>query len=521
MKNAVRLISLLLLAQACNGVQFAPEFQDIEESGNVGHDMIVLGKQLDDPYSVNNMTKALASVYGTKADRVVVRTTDYYVRFLPSGEDQYNELVKSGIKLIDHPLDYEIIREGDWYHDPGIPEGEFTWQYAVVDKNFIFPDGIRYEKLEDCYISENDTATKSDEWIDWAAVEAESYRLTGNGKMLSQLTKAGGNTPSGRITIEDDRIEGPIGVKGVLVSCNSFVKFASAVTEEDGSYSMDKSFSAAEIRYRLEFKNKYGFGIGFNLVLVPASLSTLGKASSGGIDYHIDKTSERKLFCRCVVNNAGYDYYKDCGERGMQTPPENLRIWLFQNMEHGCAPMLQQGAVVDGPLFSKYLGQYVSLVKMFLPDITLGLKDDMDYASIYGDAIHEMAHASHFVKAEKTFWNQYIRSMLTSALTSGSGLYGTGTEEDKGYCEVSEMWAYYVQTMFHRERYKDETAVFGTTYWFRPQILVTLDERGLVRQKTINALTSDICDRDGLQKKLVSLYPEMKNTINQVFGRYD
>ena len=519
MKKIVKFLSVLLLLQACNGEQFASVDIVDYDDGNGGQEMILLGERLEDTYSVENMSQALSAVYGTKADRVVLTATDYYVRFLPESEEEYDMLEAMGLVMLDHPVDYEIVKEGDWYHDPAIPDEEITWQYAVVDKDFQFPAGIRYEKLEDCYISDNDKGTKAD-WVDWMAVEAEAFRLTGNGGLLAPATKAGGNVPHGRITISDDRTREVSGVKGVTVCCNSFVKIATAFTDEEGNYQMSKSF-ASEVRYRLEFKNKFGFGIGFNLVLVPASLSALGKHSSDGYDYHIDRTSERKLFCRSVVNNAGYDYFKDCEEKGMECPPKDLRIWLFQGMKRSSAPMLQQGAFVDGSILANYLGTYLSLLKMFLPDITLGMEDQDDFASIYGTAIHEFAHASHFMQVGKTFWNSYIRNVLLSFITSGFATYGAGTEEGHGYCEIAEMWAYYVQTMFFREKYQDETAVFGTSFWFRPQILVTLDERGLTRQKIFNAYTPDICDKDALQTKLVSLYPEMKNTINQTFGRYD
>ena len=519
MKNAVKLLMLLLPATACNGELFAPVSEVVDVAGNTGHDMIVLGDRLDDPYTVENMTAALFSVYGTKADRVVLKATDYYVRFLPQGEDDYDRLAALGVSMIDHPVDYEIVREGDYYHDPEIEEGKITWQYAVVKKDFEFPSDIKYEVLDDCYLSDNDASTKAD-WIDWNAVERESFRLTGNEEMLLPATKAGGGCPSGKITIVDDLKGGAEGVRGVKVSCNSFVKFANCYTNENGEYEMSRSF-ASDVRYRLVFKNKCGFAIGFNLLLVPASISSFGKHSADGLDVQIDRNSERKLFCRSVVNNACYDYYADCEAKGMQKPPANLRLWLFQLMNCSSAPMLQQGALIDDSILADFLGEYISLLKMFLPDVTLGLRGYDDYSSIYSLAIHEMAHGSHFMQAGKSYWNKFIKFILVSFVTSGFTTYGVGTESDHGYCDVAESWSYYVQTMFYRERYEDETAVFGTSYWFRPQILLSLDERGLARQKIFAALTSDITDREMLQKKLVSLYPDMKTTVNQIFGRYD
>ena len=161
------------------------------------------------------------------------------------------------------------------------------------------------------------------------AVEAESYRLTGNEAILSHDTK-GSNTgvaPEGRITIEDPQFSAtPQGVKGVKVSCNTFVKFASTYTDEDGYYKMDKTFSGKP-RYRIVYKNKYGFAQGFNLILSPASYTSLGSCPAAGFNLDVTSSSDRKLFTRCAVNNAAYDYYKQCktGDSAMRLPPANLR----------------------------------------------------------------------------------------------------------------------------------------------------------------------------------------------------
>ena len=275
---------------------------------HIPHEKIVLGERLQNPYTTENMSKALQALYPTRADRVDMKTTNLYVRFLPADQSEYDRLRAMGLDLMDHPMDYDIVVDGDWYHDPGVPEGDVTWQYAVVPREFSFPD-IRYEILDECYIAENDPGTRSD-GIDWAAVEREAYVLTRNGSRLaSPSTRASEKmTPSGRITIEDEDYKGghPFGVAGVRVSCNSFVKMSHCYTDRDGYYQMDKSF-ASDVRYRLVFKNEKGFSIGFNLVLVPASVSTLGKSSPEGVNMTVTKDSEEKLYRRCVVNNAAYD----------------------------------------------------------------------------------------------------------------------------------------------------------------------------------------------------------------------
>ena len=521
MKRSAILFAPALLLAACQEEGINPEnpwTDDVQET--ISHEMIELGEQLEDPYSIVNMTEALQTLYPTKAGRRVLSPTDLYVRFLPLNQGQYDHLEDLGVAMLDHPMDYKIVKEGDYYQDPEIPDGDITWQYAVVPKDFDFPYSITHELLDSVYIAEHDTQTKAD-GVDWAEVEREAFRLTGNEDMLVPATKGGSDTPSGRITITDDAFpDKVIGVKGVMVSCNVFVKFANAYTDEDGYYEMSRSFSS-EPRYRLVFKNRKGFGIGFNLLLIPASISTLGKHSAEGVSVHVDSDSERKLFSRCVVNNAGYDYWESCSQDGVsiKTPPSNLRIWLFQHMDSSSAVMLQQGALIDNSLIGDFLGEYASLVKTFLPDITLGLDEKNTYASIYSVAQHEMAHASHFMQVGTSYWDAYIKFIITSFVTSGFVAYGVGTEEDHGYCEVGEMWAYYVESMLYRERYGIERT-FGSSWWFSPEIFVNLDNRGINRFKIFQALTSDIHDRDMLQDKLVALYPECKSVINQAFGRY-
>ena len=48
-----------------------------------------------------------------------------------------------------------------------------------------------------------------------------------------------------------------------------------------------------------------------------------------------------------------------------------------------------------------------------------------------------------------------------------------------------------------------------------------LEERGLGPEKIFQVLSSDVSDREVLQKKLKSYYPEYKSVINQAFARYN
>lgn len=521
MRRLLHLLPLLsLLAGCAHGGPDLPAGRTVDLSG-VSHDMMVLGEKLRDPYSVENISLAVRSLYPERV-RQDIRPTDIYVRFLPADEDQYERLRAAGFELIDHPLDHRIVRDGDYYHDPEIAEDRITWQYAVVPAGTVFPEGIRREILDECYIAENDAQTRSD-GIDWAAVEWEAFRLTGN--LPASGTRTGSEeacAPAGRITLLDEaRGQGePEGLSGVKVVVNSFVKFATAYTDDEGYYEIAKRFTG-DVQYRLMFQNRRGFAIGVNLVLVPASLSTLGKHGPEGIDVEVDRYADWKLFTRCVVNNAAAAYFDRCEANGdVSVPPAGLRLWIFRGLGSSSTPMLQQGVLVDSGKLGEFLGDYANLVKMFLPDVTLGLKHCTDYASIYMETVHELSHASHFVRAGKDYWANYIRYILRSFVTSLGITYGTGLTADAGYCEVGEMWAYYFGNLLFRERYGRGTVAEGLTLWFYPQILMYLEDRGVDAAKIFDVLSPDVNSRESFESALSNEYPEHYSVIKQAFDRY-
>ena len=500
------------------------------DPGALSHGMIELGEKLEDPYSVENMREALATLYPTRAGEIPVSTTDLYVRFLPANEEQYARLLAMDLQLTDHPVDYRIVREGDWYHDPEVAEEAITWQYAVVPHRFRFPSDIRYEILDECFISENDPVTRSEEGIDWEAVEREAYALTGNADLLPRTRdgeeeQEGPAFPSGRITVEDPHAFGgkPYGLSGVMVCCNSFVKFATAYTDRDGYYQLPKKFSSAP-RYRLVFKNSAGFSIGLNLILVPASVSTLGKGPAAGVDAHIDASSDGALFRRAAVNNAAYDYIARCSSADLdiKAPPQDLRIWIFKDLKCSSCAMLHHGAFVDSnDLIQRYLGAYVSLLKVFLPDITIGAGGgEAEFIDLYSSTMHEMAHASHYAQVGNAWWNPYITYILQSYVTEGRMTYGSGTMENAGYCEIGEMWAYFLESVLFQDRYGGDLPTFGTSFWFYPQIFRYLYERGMTCAQLFRSLKSGVTSRDDLLDALVELYPERESTLAQVFDRY-
>ena len=101
------ILGISAVVTSCNGIGWQKDqsISGYDDGRGVSHEMIVLGEQLEDPYSLSNVTKAIASLYPTKAGVVELEATDYYVRLLPRSSDDLRLLEKMGVQMMDHPLD--------------------------------------------------------------------------------------------------------------------------------------------------------------------------------------------------------------------------------------------------------------------------------------------------------------------------------------------------------------------------------------------------------------------------------
>ncbi|MDR0768701.1 MAG: hypothetical protein LBE71_02175, partial [Dysgonamonadaceae bacterium] len=168
-------------AQQSLGLGWRPDFS-IE---NRAMRPTILGRQKQNPFSVQNMRIALDTVfaYAQEAEDALLQSdlqigisslvgtsslnalsvnafsldaTDLYVRFLPQDSVGYDLLMQDHtLELFNHPLDYEILQAGDYYVDPSLEGSLYSWQYAVVKPNYQPPQGVIYEILDELFLIEN------------------------------------------------------------------------------------------------------------------------------------------------------------------------------------------------------------------------------------------------------------------------------------------------------------------------------------------------------------------------------
>ena len=72
----------------------------------------------------------------------------------------------------------------------------------------------------------------------------------------------------------------------------------------------------------------------------------------------------------------------------------------------------------------------------------------------------------------------------------------------------------------YKERYGGNFPALGTSWWFSPQILRFLDDRGLSQSEIFAVMDAEVNSKDSFERALLLMYPERQDMIEQVFSRY-
>ena len=289
---------------------------------------MVLGKQLENPYSIENMRKALDNLNanGRTASDFNIETTDLYIRFLPADSLELEAIASdTTLELYDHPLDFEIEQEGNWYHDSTIPDHLPTYQYTVVKPDYIFNDTIQYEILAELFIPveieeeiENGRVAIDLNLLD--AIEDESLRLTDNWEETVTDPNARCRrrcwNPSGRIRVRE--VEGIrnlnwLPVENIKVRVRRWFTIKTDYTDANGNYRINHRFRR-DVNYSVKFETPYAKisnWIGFDTHYD-------GPKRRGAWNVDFDWHSES--WVRATLINAIVEYRVQYHRTGIQNP---------------------------------------------------------------------------------------------------------------------------------------------------------------------------------------------------------
>lgn len=453
-------------------------------------DVVTLGRQLSNPYSVSNMQTAYRNLVNNGAiqDIYTIQATHYYVRILPRDTMELNKLVDdTSLTLFTYPLDYELIGTGEYIP----PENEDPWLYTVVPVTYPLSRFGRYDILQSCYIPDIDNNT------DMEALEYEAFDITGN--VPRDNSVRGCSAPSGYIKVYNTTTQNEEGVRNIQVCMNTFVRIGKVNTNTVGHFVSTKKF-LFNVNYTLIYHNPVShFQVWGNLLCFSPALYILGVHSNQNYSKSIDTTY--RAWYWSTINNAASIYYERlCPDFGILKPPVTLRIAAV-NMGGdwtGNCPMLRHWNCVTygmtpGDIFLYYLGASPWTLDRIQPDVFI-LKNKRRTDKIYSTVFHELAHASHYSLVGGTYWSNFVRHVI---LNQG---YGSPNGDLAGYVGVGEMWAYFVEPeMFDTcwRRYYNDTNVQQITNlhledeWFHPIALKMVhDSLSISYDSIFNCLTA-------------------------------
>ena len=366
-----------------------------------------LGRKLENPYSVKNMRRALDSVKGKMktskfakgADEFDIETSHVYVKIEPKNEVE-EALLKSDTTQIffDYPLDYEFPEEVSEQIGTNNKDSIGSY-YVAVPKDYVFPEGIKKEVLEELYIPEQDPYFENmpeTGKVNKASIKSKedllgnlliaAYTLTHNEKQLglesSKTSKIGwwvfGKKwrPNGRITMWDNSLNREVPVDGAQVLIRQWFTVDSGITNANGDFSTGTV--RGEARYIIQWERQhYDIRNGW-----------LGQAETRGPsennrswNYSVSGNDDRQY---AMIHRAAHHYYyKDI--KGLFRPP--LISQLPSRMKISAMHSAADGINGDTSHWRQ------DLTAGILPMIRIYARNYCD--EYYGTTIHELAHASH------------------------------------------------------------------------------------------------------------------------------
>ena len=337
--------------------------------------MMVLGQELQDPYKLSNMQQAYANITGAKAQ---LQPTHLYIRFLPKNEEELYLL--KNIDLFNFPLHYEIIQNGDCYHDPELPAEAITWQYAVIPIDTRIPENIQHELIYEVFIPNYDTDGSKSGLLE--AIEDEAIRLCGYSDKLQQNASKGlfsKWTPSGTIKVWDDVLLKYIPIHGAKVQVRWLTHIEKDFTDANGN------FSTSSFRFDVNYSIKWERA-DFDIRSGNWGQAWYNGPKLGSAWYlNIDKGGMSWVYAH--IFRAAHMYYYGHSSWGIKSPPKDGKL-LKQSIKIGAMDKSGTSHYFD---FNKFFT--TPQIKVFRYD-----SDGSEQASIdlFATTIHELAHASHW-----------------------------------------------------------------------------------------------------------------------------
>jgi len=376
--------------------------QTFERNRNVSKPRLIkLGKKRVNPYTVEVMTKAWNKV-APQARLTQLPTTDLYVKFSPTDFDQLAILDDLDIELFDHPLDHEILQDGDYYMRTGAAADDIPEYYAVVPPNFSFPSGVAHQVLEQLHLPEYDTHLTQEAFrltnnkytgepkgkptdytnmarmcyegepgVDWPICQCDLLIGTPDyQECVDDVTAppppppaptlndcgcpVSGNRrhPAGKVTVEDTQLgEQPV-INVRIVARDNWFKVKKTFTDENGCWRINSSYSG-KAKMKIRFKSdritvrgirgarfwEYAFAVRDKFTWWGPDFNDMCVNFMPNDD---DSSPAKKYWYAAHANNAVYEFDEYAAQDGIASPPDDLEVLIANYNTAASAPMINQ-----------------------------------------------------------------------------------------------------------------------------------------------------------------------------------
>ncbi|MBR4624914.1 MAG: hypothetical protein IKO56_05200 [Alphaproteobacteria bacterium] len=450
----------LMLAACSEPLQEAVEIEPTQSTNNTQLSAIddtedtpiVLGEKLNNPYTVDNMRKAIEVMNSKRLTKSAISTdikpTHYYIKFKPKNEADLDKLdADTAVFYYSFPLDYEILQEGTYYHDPELPNDVPTYQYCAAEVDHKLPD-VEYEILAELYILEdvnvveNGKEKEEDKKSLLKSKEAESYweTLEMEAKLLVgykvDLEKHSKWTPEGYLYYQDND-KGKCPLEGVPVHLrkNIFVGHQ-CCTNANGYFSFSKIREKASylIRWKRDnFKIKNDNTGSADVMLKKNTRDKIDRTFNIG---------ENQWRHASLFRAAHYYYYGDI--HSLKRPPEGMRLGSSNS------------AAISQPPYEKYdwQGSFDAAVMGSENGTEIGINIyGMTSKEIFNTTVRQLAKSVHcsitgkgnYNTAEAQLrytWANYCGSYLTDCFYKGKDVNNGSTRIKKMENALYKTWYY-------------------------------------------------------------------------------
>ncbi|MCI0922778.1 hypothetical protein [Sphingobacterium rhinopitheci] len=445
------LLFLIILSLSFFGCKKENNLTNVEPPNN---NQSELGEKLDNPYSMSNMLNAIQISSNSKD----IQPTHLYVRFLPATyEDMVTLESDSSLIFSSVPYGYTNSADLDYYQDPSIPKEQYTWQYAIVDYDYKFPN-IKYEILDKIYRPSDD-----EEELENISFN-ETLDLDLNIQYAALFSKR--YNPKGRILVQNS-FGGTVPLRRAAIQVRTLWWSDVVTTNENGEYYVNRRYKDIPTvrlwnrNYTNKTTQRWTEHAGFWVS------DQLGKGKDFNYTIEYTEGSKRDLWVKATINNA-YVIYDDFAKENSIKRPDNVRTWVFKNSTVGGAPLLHNQSITSysyyypaiatennenfGSLSAKtgilalspLLDVIATVTRQHknLPDIIIGTNHKTT-SEIYSTIFHEAAHYSH--KKDRLTNGYWAQVQYQALFDKTKGTYGDGSPSPSKYVGVAEAWSHFIE----------------------------------------------------------------------------